>query len=123
LPDSDALSWRISQHAGAGILDGISTRLLVATHVFLETVHYGVWLLLIPVVGLGSAPWQMKKIPLAAHHKGWPRAVRGALVLGAFVVLAVWAGFVLDYPTTRDLYFTFAMAHVLAEAPFLIRML
>jgi hypothetical protein len=35
----------------------------------------------------------------------------------------LWAGFTLDYTRTRDLYFAFAMAHVLAEAPFLIRLL
>ena len=54
---------------------------------------------------------------------GWPRAVRAALVCAALFVLALWAGFGSDYATTRDIYFTFAMAHVLAEAPFLIRLL
>src|SRR5205085_207711 len=42
---------------------------------------------------------------------------------GALSVLALWAGFGSGYATTRDIYFTFAMAHVLAEAPFLIRLL
>ena len=123
LADGDALSWRITQHAGAGILTGISSRLLVATHVFLETIHYGVWLVLVPLAGLGTSLWKTNKIPLAAHRKGWPRAVRVAMLLGLFFVLVLWAGFSFDYTRTRDIYFTFAMAHVLAEAPFLIRLL
>ena len=122
LPDADSLSWRIEQHAGAGILAGVSTHMLVATHVFLETVHYGVWLLLIPLVGLSGSPWHIDRIPLAAHRAGWPRSVKIVLIVGVFAVLALWTGFAMDYTTARDIYFTFAMAHVLAEAPFLIRL-
>jgi hypothetical protein len=123
LPDVDALSWRITQHAGAGILTGVSSRTLVATHVFLEMIHYGVWLVLIPLAGLGASVWRTQKIPLVVHREGWPRTVRAALILGVFVVLVLWAGFAVNYETTRDIYFTLAMAHVLAEAPFLIRLL
>lgn len=123
LPDADDLSWRITQHAGAGILTGISTHLLVATHVFLETIHYAVWLLLIPLAGIGANVLQTKRIPIAVHRKGWPRAVVASLSLGLFVVLLLWAGFLFDYTRARDIYFAVAMAHVLAEAPFLIRLL
>jgi hypothetical protein len=45
------------------------------------------------------------------------------LVLSALVVVALWFAFSVDYGTTRDIYFTVAMAHVLAEAPFLLKML
>ena len=40
-----------------------------------------------------------------------------------FVVVLLWFGFTTDYATTRDIYFTVAIAHVLAEAPFLLKML
>jgi hypothetical protein len=123
LPDADGLSWRITQHAGAGILTSINSRLLVATHVFLETIHYSMWLVLIPLAGLGAPLWQMRKVPLATHRRGWPRAVRTVLLLGLFVVVVLWAGFALDYTRARDIYFAVAMVHVLAEAPFLIRLL
>ena len=79
-------------------------------------------MLLIPLIGLSGSPWQINRIPLAAHGDGWPRTLRAVLVLGVFVVLSLWAGFAMDYTTARDIYFTFAMAHVLAEAPFLIRL-
>ena len=39
------------------------------------------------------------------------------------VSLVLWAGFLSNYPLTRDIYFTVAMLHVLAEAPFLLRLL
>jgi len=44
------------------------------------------------------------------------------LVLGLFVVGLLWFGFSVNYAMTRDIYFTVAIAHVLAEAPFLLRM-
>lgn len=118
------VAFRIVRHAGAGILPGISTHLLVSTHVFLETLHYGVWLLAVPLIaGTGLAPWGFQSIPLVRHRDGWPRLIRALLFAGACAVVALWLCFLADYPTTRDVYFTFAMAHVLAEAPFLLRMI
>ena len=51
--------------------------------------------------------------------------------LGASTVVAatvndqegLWIGFSIDYTTTRDIYFAFAIAHVMAEFPFLVKML
>jgi hypothetical protein len=45
------------------------------------------------------------------------------LVFGVVVAGMLWFGFLADYSTTRDVYFTFAIAHVVAEAPFLMRMI
>jgi len=123
LSENDGLAWRITQHAGAGILVGVSSHLLVATHVFLETIHYGVWLVLIPLLTPGGTFFGVRRIPLAVSKNGWPGTVRTALVMSAFAVIALWIGFSANYTTTRDVYFTIAMAHVLAEAPFLIRLL
>jgi hypothetical protein len=125
-----ALALRITRHAGSDILQGISSHLLVSTHVFLETIHYGVWLLALPLVGArriavaDAAPWRVGSLPLARHgRRGWPRLIRVALGVSAACVVLLWLAFLADYSTTRDLYFTLAMAHVLAEAPFLLRML
>jgi hypothetical protein len=123
LAGDDALTLRITQHAGAGILAGVSTHLLVATHVFLETLHYGIWLVAIPLAGLRTAPWRLQTVPLFRHPQGWPRAVCAALIAGACGVILLWASFLADYTATRDVYFTVAMFHVLAEAPFLLRTL
>lgn len=123
LPDDTNLFWRITQHAGSQILPGISSRLLVATHVFLESIHYFVWILLLPLVDLRAIPWKLSEIPLFSNKNGYPKLLLAALALGIIMVIALWSGFALNYTTTRDVYFAFAMAHVLAEFPFLIKML
>lgn len=123
LPGNDALSLRIAEHAGAGVLNGISSHLLVATHTFLEMLHYGVWVIAIPLVGLKTVPWKLQGVPMAWNGPRWQFFLTAWLAAGALVVLALWAGFLADYPTTRDVYFTVALAHVLAEVPFLLRAL
>ena len=54
---------------------------------------------------------------------GQHRFLYRAVALGGVVLLMLWGAFLFDYPTTRNVYFTIAMLHVLAEAPFLIRLL
>jgi hypothetical protein len=123
LADDNGLAWRITQHAGAQLLPGMSSHLLVSVHVFLEMLHYGVWLLALPLIGSRGPLWEMRSVPLARHPRGFPKLVGMLLIAGAGLVLLLWAGFSLDYATTRDIYFSVAMAHVLAEAPFLLRMI
>ena len=123
LPEDNFLQWRIVQHAGSDILSGVSSHLLVATHVFLETIHYAVWILLIPLVDKNAIPFQIKSIPLFSNKNGFPKLVCAILLVGFLAVFALWTGFAIDYNTTRDVYFAFAIAHVLAEFPFLIKML
>ena len=123
LPGDSGLFWRITQHAGSQILPGASSHLLVATHVFLESIHYFVWILLIPLVDWRAVPWKLGVIPLFAGKGGFPKLVAGALVFSLIIAAALWGGFAVDYTTTRDVYFAFAIGHVLAEFPFLIKML
>jgi hypothetical protein len=137
LPDDNGLFWRITQHAGAQLLPNISSHVLVATHVFLEMLHYGVWLVALPLIaplakraseprsatGAARRMWNVGTVPLARHPRGFPKLVATALAFGIFLVVVLWFGFSVDYATTRDVYFTIAIAHVLAEAPFLLKML
>ncbi len=123
LSDETNLFWRITQHAGSEILPGISSHVLVATHVFLETIHYAVWIVLIPLIDRRALPWKLSEIPLFSNSRGFPKAITAALVISVVIVLALWGGFAIDYTTTRDIYFAFAIAHVMAEFPFLIKML
>lgn len=123
LPADTNLFWRISQHAGSELLPGISSHFLVATHVFLETIHYSVWIVLIPLIDNRAIPWRLSEVPLFANARGYPKLVVALLVVSLLLVAASWGGFAVDYTTTRDVYFAFAIAHVLAEFPFLIKML
>jgi len=125
LAEEGEVAMRVARHAGSGILTGVSSHLLVSTHVFLETLHYGVWLVGVPLAaGTGLLPWRAGDVPLVRRGgRGLARLIRALLFAGAFVVVLLWLCFLADYATTRDLYFTLAMAHVLAEAPFLLRMI
>jgi len=126
LPGTDQLTGintvSIIQHSGAWFLEGISAHFLVAAHTFLEMVHYGVWVLLIPLIGMRAMPWELHTIPAARRSPTWRRGVSLFLLFGLCVVLVMWVSFGLDYSTTRRVYFSFAMLHVLAEVPFLLRM-
>lgn len=123
LPTHAELQARIADHAGASILPMLSSHLLVATHTFLEMLHYGVWIVAIPLISLRSSPWDLQQVPLSWRGQVWRRALTGFLLLGVFVMLVLWLGFLVDYPTTRTMYFAVAMLHVLAEFPFLLRSL
>jgi hypothetical protein len=119
---SEALQQAIVNHSCAWYFDGVSTHFLVAAHTFLEMVHYGVWIVLIPLIGMRTWPWKLHTIPAARRSPTWTRGVGIFLLFGLCIVVTLWVCFDLDYTTTRRVYFTVAMLHVLAEVPFLLRM-
>jgi hypothetical protein len=123
LAADNGLAWRITQHAGAEILPNISSHLLVSVHIFLEMLHYLVWLVALPLIGSRGIFWDLKTIPLYRHPNGFPRMIKAVLIAGLLLVGALWSGLAVNYEATRDLYFAVAITHVLAEAPFLLRML
>ncbi len=123
LGDDNGLFWRITQHAGAQLLPNVSSHMLVSVHVFLEMLHYGVWIIALPLIGATGAVWKVKTIPIASHSRGFPKLIAAVLICGLLAVAVLWLGFSTNYTLTRDIYFTVAMAHVLAEAPFLLRMI
>ena len=134
LTDDNGLFWRITQHSGAQLLPAVSSHLLVSVHLFLEMLHYAVWIIALPLIGrtvigasqTNSRPqrfWKPTTVPLFQHPRGFPRLIATMLVIAGLLVVALWFSFSFDYSTTRDIYFTVAIAHVLAEAPFLLKML
>ena len=123
LADDNGLFWRITQQAGADLLPNVSSHMLVSLHVFLEMLHYGVWIVALPLIGATGAVWKVRTIPLARRRGGFPKLIAAVLVFGLFAVALLWFGFSINYPAMRDVYFAVAIAHVLAEAPFLLRMI
>lgn len=114
LAEDNGLFWRITQHSGAQLLPQVSSHLLVSVHLFLELLHYGVWIIALPLLS-------RKFLNLSKLKAGSPRNV--LLGVGLVGVAILWLGFAANYTDTRDLYFTIAIAHVLAEAPFLLKTL
>lgn len=123
LPDRDLVAWQITHHAGAGVFPHVSTQLLVAAHIFLELLHYLVWITVIPVINLKDSFWRTRELPLARRSAGWQRVVTTVVVTGVAVMLVLWGAFLTDYAWTRNVYFTVAILHVLVEVPFLLRLL
>jgi len=107
--------------------------MLVSVHLFLEMLHYGVWIIALPFISSAIAGrarqtrhqqfWESTSVPLVRHPRGFPKMIAASLSFAAMLVVVLWFGFSFDYATTRDIYFTVAIAHVLAEAPFLLKML
>ena len=123
IPGSDLLTWQITHQAGAGVIPRISTHFLVASHVFLELLHYLVWVVVIPLMSRRSFLWRTRDVTLARRSPNWRRLVMTVVVTGAVVMLVLWASFLADYAWTRNVYFTVAILHVLMEIPFLLRSL
>ena len=123
LPGGGELSSRITHHAGADALPELSAAFLVAAHTFLEMLHYLVWIVAMPLIGLKTAAWRLDGVPLTWRGVPWRRGLACLLLGGAFLVTALWAAFLIDYPTTRTVYFAVATLHVMAEFPFLLRSL
>lgn len=116
------LTMRIADHAGATILPSVPDRILVGSHAFLETVHYGVWVLAMPMFGFRTPLLKTAGIPLVRRSRIGALAVAVVLTMGAFFVATLWVSFSIDYGITRDVYFAIAMLHVLVEVPFLLRL-
>src|SRR5262249_45105668 len=111
--------WLLQQAASTLVALPVAPA-LVALHAFLELLHYCVWVLMLPSIGLAASPWRWSSIPLIRHRMGQPRLARGILIAGVALVLILWIAFTLDYTTTRRIYFAIAVIHVLAEVPFLL---
>jgi 4-amino-4-deoxy-L-arabinose transferase-like glycosyltransferase len=67
-------------------------------------------------------PWRRLHLPIAREHPARQRLVRLALGALAVAVVALWLAFTADYTRARDLYFTIAIVHVLAEVPVVLRL-
>ena len=133
LVDDNGLFWRITQHSGAELLPSVSSHVLVSVHLFLEMLHYAVWIIALPFIGTAIRRharensdhqfWRAASVPLVRHPRGFPKLIAMMLVFAALLVVVLWFAFSFDFATARDIYFTVAIAHVLAEAPFLLKML
>ncbi|MGE4159902.1 MAG: hypothetical protein AB7F75_12490, partial [Planctomycetota bacterium] len=113
-------SQRIAWQVGWPVL-GINPGFLISTHLFLELVHYMIWVLIIPAWGFRIRPHDTRTIPLAHLSPMARRAIKTILVGSTLFVLALWGGFSLKPHQTWEIYFTLAIGHVLLEFVFVLK--
>ena len=118
---SGQLEDQILRHSFLPIFSVNSGPRLVAVHAFLELLHYGVWLVAIPVVSGRVYSQEFTLSPLM--RTPMRTTIRWGLLASLFLVFLLWIFFLADYSATRDIYFAVATVHVLAEIPFLLRLL
>lgn len=125
LATSNLLNQQISRHAGSFLLPNLSSHMLVSIHTFLEMLHYGVWLLAIPLAtaAVSRRKWVPANMPVAQNSKRLQMGIASAFVLSNILLISLWGSFIADYSATRDFYFTVAVFHILAELPFLLWLL
>jgi hypothetical protein len=114
---------QISHHAGAYLFSEYTARKMIGVHAFLELLHYGIWLVAIPAASGRVFREAFLNVPLMKRSAAVRRLICLTLWGSAGLVVLLWLSFSFDYSTTRDVYFTVAMLHVLAEIPFLLRLL
>lgn len=117
------LQQLMAEHVGGWYLTQIDLNRLVATHAFLELVHYAVWLVAIPLASGRVFRSAFGQVPLMKRSPSMKRLITLMLAVAGVVVVALWLAFAVDYTTTRSVYFAVATLHVLAEIPFLLRIL
>ncbi|MCA9081702.1 MAG: hypothetical protein KDA58_14165 [Planctomycetaceae bacterium] len=118
---SNEMSQTLARHAGAGVIPWISNTQSIAIHAFLELLHYAVWIVAIPLLSYRATAWSLAAVPLMKRSQTWAYIVPALLALCSLLCVALWGGLLVDYLLVRQIYFTVAIVHVLAEIPFVIR--
>lgn len=119
---SPHIQQQISGHTGTSLFPAHRATQIIATHTFLEGLHYGVWIAAMPFVSGRLFGRKFLTIPLLRKENGVGVCVKIILAIAALLMALLWLGFAMDYSTTRDVYFTIAIVHVLAEFPLLLRL-
>jgi len=103
------------------VIDGPSL-IFLAVHAYLETVHYAIWIVVLPALAQVTRRGRLEVYPALKRAPARLWAARGLLALGAVLSCVLWWGFAIDFEVTRDIYFQVAIFHVLVEFPFLLRL-
>ena len=117
---TDAIANLVVDQSGATMMPLIPGHFVISTLVFFDLLHYGVWLLAIPLISAGWNGFQPPAVPLASVSPLARRAVSTLLAVSTIGVVALWCCFSANYQLTYTVYFVLAIVHVLAELPFLI---
>jgi hypothetical protein len=119
-PVQGDLAAHIVEQTGAPVLSALSSRFLLSTLVFVDLLHYAVWLIAIPNWSAGWNRWNVTvQPPVVTRFPALSRPLQVTLTLLAILLIGLWFCFATDYIHTSQIYFVLAIAHVLAEISFL----
>lgn len=119
LQDSSLLKLVLRQ-TGAHSMNALPAGRVVALQLYLQWLHYWVWLVLIPTQVLNKPLFRLNEEPV--RHVPWlRRVVQVAFIAGMTASLMFGALFATQPALAWRLYFLIAQFHVLAELPFIIR--
>jgi hypothetical protein len=121
-PPTSRLAANISNDAATLIFNGGCAYMLFAIFGFLQTLHYCVWLIAMPIASQGWKKWSLNRIAVARDRRNLRTLFLLITGIGLLAVVGFWIGFSLNYGTTNEIYITVATLHVLAEIPFLFWM-
>jgi hypothetical protein len=107
---------------GAQLFPNASTMSLLALFGFLQMVHYGVWLIAMPIANRSWKRWRIERLPIIAKKPFLRPFILVACGLGVLAILFFWCGYVLDYDDVNEIYITITTLHVMAEVPFIFWM-
>ena len=107
---------------GAQLFPTASTTSLLALFGFLQMVHYGVWLIAIPIATQSWNRWRIDRLPVLAKKPSLRPLIIAACALGVLGILFFWCGYALDYDDVNEIYITITTLHVMAEIPFIFWM-
>jgi hypothetical protein len=97
--------------------------MFMALYGFMQMVHYGIWIVAMPIATSGWRRWRLDNIPVARNKPALMRTLAVAVpLLGVLAMPALWLGYKLDYTTTNEIYITVATLHVIAEIAFMFWM-
>lgn len=114
-----AIAEHIVRQTGAPSLPFMSSYFLLSSLVFLDLLHYAVWMIAIPKSSAGWKGLQPRSFPVITRFPKLKLPVQIVFAATSLMVLFLWCAFSSDYVATSQFYFVFAIAHVLAEIPFL----
>ncbi|HEY9776298.1 MAG TPA: hypothetical protein V6C81_21230 [Planktothrix sp.] len=107
---------------GSKLFSNASTTMLLAIFGFLQMVHYGVWVIGIPIANQSWKRWNLDRIPVLTTKPSLRPFLLAAIGLSLSATLFFWFGFCIDYNTVNEIYIAVSMLHVLAEIPFIFWM-
>lgn len=110
-------------NSGFSIFPDDVASMFMALYGFLQMVHYGIWVVALPLATESWRRWRLDRISIVRKRPLLAKVLALAIpISGVLAIPVLWTGYGVDYATTNEVYITIATLHVIAELPFLFWM-